>query len=745
VDIEQLAGTKLGNYEIESLLGRGGMGVVYKATQISLSRSVALKFLPPELIDSREWKERFHREAQAAAALAHPNICTIHEIDEADDRVFIAMECLEGQSLDKKIESGPLDIDEAINIALRVAEGLRHAHKRGIIHRDIKPANIMVTEDGQAKIMDFGLAKLSDKTRLTKTATVMGTIAYMSPEQARGDKDIGHQTDIWSLGVVLYEMLTGMLPFDAETNTGLIYKIINEDPEPIRNHRGDLPGPLVSIVEKTTQKNSQSRYGDAEELISELETVKSETSVSVESSSPSIAVLPFVDMSPAKDQEYFCDGIAEELINALTQIADLRVIARTSAFSFKGKNINVRDIGRELDVGSILEGSVRKAGNRLRITAQLVDTARGHHLWSEKYDRELEDIFAVQDEISEAIVDRLKPRLLREEKTKPAKRETVNMEAYNLYLRGRYFWNKMTDESIQKALKFFECAIEIDADYAIAYVGLADSYQFLANVASIAPQEVYPKAREAIETALELDDTLAEAHASLAIIRMQHEWDWEGAEREYLRAIELNPGYANAHQWHAVHLMFVGRFSEAITRIKRALELDPFSLFINRDYAMILLYSSHFDEAVKQCQKTIEMDPTFGWIRGFLAVAYFRTSMLEEASVEIEKLRAVPEVVGDWGTEFLQGMLCAYTGKRDEARQTLHAMMERSKHLYVSAYIPATMCFALGDNDEGFKWLNKAYENRDPFLCFLKVNQETLSVGSDPRYFEMLKKIGLAD
>jgi len=380
MDIEQLAGTRLGNYEIESLLGRGGMGVVYKAEDTKLKRKVALKFLPSELTRSDEWQQRFLREARAAAALDHPNICTVYEIAEDEGQAFIAMAYLDGQSLAAKIESGRLDVNEAINIALRVAEGLKHAHKRGIVHRDIKPANIMISEDGQAKIMDFGLAKLSGKTRLTKTASIMGTVAYMSPEQARGDKNIAQHTDIWSLGVMLYEMLSGKLPFDAETDTGLIYKIVHEDPEPIRNHRGDIPGSLASVVERTMQKDPQDRYEGAEELIADLETVKSGVTMSMQKQSPSIAVLPFVNMSADPEQEYFCDGMSETLINELTHIEDLRVIARTSAFSFKGKDLDVREIGSTLNVKTVLEGSVQKAGNRMRITAQLVDTAEGHHL-----------------------------------------------------------------------------------------------------------------------------------------------------------------------------------------------------------------------------------------------------------------------------------------------------------------------------------------------------------------------------
>jgi serine/threonine protein kinase len=744
MDIEQLAGTKLGNYEIESLLGRGGMGIVYKARQISLSRPVVLKFLPPELSNSREWKERFHREAQASAALAHPNICTIYEIDEADDRVFIAMEYLEGQSLDKKIETSPIDVEEAVNISLRVAEGLRHAHKRGIIHRDIKPANIMLTEDGQTKIMDFGLAKLSGKTRLTKTATIMGTIAYMSPEQARGDKDIGHQTDIWSLGVVLYEMLTGKLPFDAETDTGLIYKIINEAPDSIRNHQSDTPESLVSIIEKTIQKDPQSRYEDAKELVADLESVKLVPTASTDKIAPSIVVLPFVNMSADPDQEYFCDGLAEDLINALTQLQDLRVIARTSAFSFKGQNLDVRAIGRKLDVQAVLEGSVRKAGSRLRITAQLVDTTAGHHLWSEQYNREMDDVFAIQDEITLTIVDKLKPKLLGGEKEKLAGRRAVDLQAYNLYLRGCWFSRQSTQEAHKKAIGCFEQAIEKEPGYAAAYAGLSNCYTVLPFWGPFEPKKTIPKAREAALKAVQLDDNLAEAHRSMALIRSMYDWDWEGGERESERAIELNPGDAVNHQGYAMFLTRIGRHDEAVKEAEKALELDPLSILTNHDAGMVFFYANEQDRAISVLQRTLEMNPNYSLARVYLGMAYWRKAKYEEATAELRK-----EMEGSSGLEPAAktgvGLVCALTGRRDECMQIREDLLERSRREYVPALFLAGLSFALEETDRGFEWLDKAYEEHDLFLSFLKVFPlfDVLDLRADPRYIAMLKKIGL--
>jgi serine/threonine protein kinase len=475
-----MIGKTISHYKIIEKLGEGGMGVVYKAEDTRLKRTVALKFLPPELVQSAEWKERFIREAQAAAALDHPCICHTYEIDEVEGQTLIAMAYVEGQTLSEKIASGPLDVAESLDIVKQVAEGLSHAHGQGIVHRDIKPANIMLDSAGRTRIMDFGLAKLAGKTRLTKTASVMGTVAYMSPEQARGDTAIDHRTDIWSLGVLLYEMLTGRLPFDAPTDAVLLYKILHEEPEPIAGLLGTLPIALTRAIEKTMQKDPRNRYRDMAELVRDLRAVRSRLAAAAESRSPSIAVLPFVDMSPGRDQEYFCDGMSEALINELTHIEDLKVIARTSAFSFKGKSVNVRDIGRELEVGTILEGSVQKAGNRLRITAQLVDTERGHHLWSERFDREMDDLFAIQDEITLAIVGKLKPKLLGEQQSRLAKRPTVDREAYSLCLKGRWYAAQHTEEGLRKAFEYYNEAIQKDPNCAIAYAGLAILYVLLA-------------------------------------------------------------------------------------------------------------------------------------------------------------------------------------------------------------------------------------------------------------------------
>ncbi|UCD58552.1 MAG: protein kinase, partial [Candidatus Hydrogenedentota bacterium] len=746
-DVDPMTGKTISRYKILEKLGEGGMGVVYKAKDTTLERMVALKFLSSQTLGTGEEKVRFIREAKAAAALDHPNICTVHEIDEAEGQTFIAMAYVDGQSLQEKIESGALEVDEALDIAIQVTEGLRRAHRRGIIHRDIKSANIMVTDEGQVKIMDFGLAKLAGQTRLTETATIMGTVAYMSPEQARGDSDIDHRTDVWSLGALLYEMLTGGGPFDAPSDAALIHKIIYEEPRPISELRGDIPPALEQAIHKMLQKNPRERYEDMAAVLSDLKAIRAGAAPEIvieEKGVPSIAVLPFADMSPQKDQEYFCDGISESLINALTQLSDLRVIARTSAFSFKGKNLDVREIGKKLSVGTVLEGSIQKAGDRIRITAQLVNTTLGEHIWSEKYDREMQDVFAIQDEITTAIVEKLVPKLLRKERRKLARRQTVNVEAYELYLKGRWFWNKQTEEGIEKAIEYFEQAIEKSPSYALAYAGLSDSYILLPFFGPFRPKEIYPKAREAAIRALEIDDTLAEARTSLAIVKTFYDWDWEGAEREFQRAIELNPDYPTAHHFYAEYLVRIGQSDKAINEVMQALKLDPFSLHINTDVGVILDYAGRPDQAIEQFKKTIEMDPNFSYAHLQLGVAYLGQQMHVEAMAEFQKEKILRSA---WypGVECGIGIAYALMGESDKTRKIIDDLMERSQQVYVAPFYLAGLHFALGEIDNGFEWLEKAYEERDSAIINLKAMPgfKSLGLNSDPRYRAMLKKIGL--
>ncbi len=743
-----MIGKTISHYKILEKLGGGGMGLVYKAEDTKLKRTVALKFLPPELTRDPEAKQRFIQEAQAASSLDHPNICTIHEIDETEDgQMFICMACYEGEALNEKIKRGSLKMEDAINIIIQAAEGLAKAHSKGIVHRDIKPANIFITEDRQVKILDFGLAKLAGQKRITRFGTTVGTATYMSPEQARGE-EVDHRTDIWSLGVVLYEMLTRQLPFKGENWEAVLYSIINEEPQqPLGYLRSDVSESLQLIVQKMLNKEGRERYKDMETLITELESINlksdNRTSPIIEEDKPSssIAILPFLDMSPEKDQEYFCDGIAEELINSLTRIKGVRVVAQTSAFSFKEKNIDIREIGRKLNVKILLKGSVQKAGKRLRITAQLVNVTEGYYLWSEKFDRDMEDIFTIQDEISLAIVNNLKVKLLRGEKAKLMKHYTEDLEAHNLYMWGRFFWNKRTEEGLRKAIEYFEKTIDKNPNYALAYAGLADSYFILCDYYYVPPKDVYQKAKEAVLKALEIDNTLAEAHTSLAMITFR-QWDWEGAEREFKRVFELSPNYATAHHWYALFLMYMSRIDEAIEEIKRAQKLDPLSLIINRNVAWVFYFARRYDKAVEGLKKTLELDPNFILTNASLGKVYLHMSMYEEALREIQKEK---DIIGrfDPQVETWRGIAYECLGRTGEAKQVLDSLLEQARKTYIPPILLANLYFALGEMDEGFNCLNKGYEEHDNTILEIKADPGFDSIRSDPRFIALLKKMGL--
>lgn len=741
-----MIGQTLRHYKILSELGRGGMGVVYKALDTKLNRTVALKFLPPDLTRDQEAIDRFINEAQAASSLDHANICTIYEINEtAEGQLYIAMAGYDGQTLEKKIagaDSRPsLRIEDAIDIAMQIARGLERAHEAGIIHRDIKPSNVIITTRGEVKIIDFGLAKLAGQRHFTKTGNLSGTVAYMSPEQVQGQA-IDHRTDIWSLGVVLYEMLTGALPFQGEGDQALIFSIVNEEACVIASLRKETPALLVQLVHKAMQKNPAARHQTMAEVIRDLARLLDQATASSEKNIPAIVVLPFADLSPQKDQEYFCDGITEELVNALSKIEGWRVVSRTSSFAFKGKEQDIRAIGKKLNVSHALEGSVRKAGNRLRLSAQLTSVEDGFQLWSGKYDREMGDVFAIQDDIAGAIVDKLKMKLAGDQQAQLIKRYTENLAAYNLYLQARFYLNKRTEPGLRKSITFCEQAIALEPGYALAYAGLADSYILLCFQGFLPPQEAMPKAKAAVEQALAIDETLAEAHTSLGCIRAIYEHDWAGSEKEFLRALALNPNHSMTHYWYALwYLLLTGQCEAALAETQKALEFDPLSLVINTGRGWQFYLAGQHERALLALEQTLEMDKDYVFARDLLGQIYAQQGRYEEAIDELEKAVAL----SNRRTLSLAalGHVYAVAGKTDEAKQILEELLALAQQKYVSSYDVALIYAGLSENERAMEWLEKAYEEHNCWLGFLNIEPRFHRLRQEARFVALLEKVGL--
>jgi serine/threonine-protein kinase len=738
-------GMKVRHYTIIEKIGSGGMGEVYLALDTKLNRKVALKILPPHLCQDEECRKRFTREAQAAAILDHPNIAAIYEVGEHQERPFYSMQVVEGQSLRDVIAGKDLPIDRILEIGIQVCEGLQAAHDKGIIHRDVKPSNILLDSHGRVRIVDFGLAAIRGSEHLTRTGSTLGTIGYMSPEQVRG-QEIDHRSDLFSIGIVLYELITKQNPFKRDSEAATLKAVSDNTLHPVARYRADVPEGSQAIIEKALEKRAELRYQTAADMAADLRRVtEGITAIRPDKKRyQSIAVLPFVDISQEKDQEYFCDGIAEELINGLTQLRELKVAARTSAFQFRQSDRDIRAIGQELRVAAVLEGSVRKAGNRLRISVQLVNVKDGFHLWSEKYDRDQNDIFAIQDEIALKIVEKLRLQLLDSERNQLVRRHTDNKEAYNLYLKGRYFWNRRYEGGLFKAIECFQQATEEDPRFALAYSGIADSYNILGVYSLIQTKEAYTRAKSAAKKALEIDETIAEAHASLGWIRMWYDWDWQAAEKEFRQAIRLNPNCATAHQWYGFYLALIkGQSSDAIAEFRRAQELDPLEIITNATLGWVYFFAGKYDEAIRQCRKTIEMEPNFSLTYFFLGIGmtYIGKAMLNEAISAFEKLVTLsdnsPYAIG------CLGYSQAKSGQSGAAARTLEQMGQLSEERYVSPFWNAIIYLGLGKKTETLAQLDRAYQERESFLICLKSWSIFDDLRSEPRFEALLRKIGL--
>ena len=772
------------------------MGEVYLAEDTQLGRRVAIKLLPPETLSDEQARRRLVREAQAAAKLDHPNICAIYEVGEEDGRSFIAMQYVEGETLDARMKRKPLDLAESLAISAQVADALAEAHAHGIMHRDIKPSNIIIAARGQAKVMDFGLAKVvqesgridteaETQTMLTAPDMILGTVPYMSPEQVKGEK-LDARTDIFSFGVVLYEMLCGRQPFASESAAATASAILTREPSPVVRFAPAAPEELQRIVRKGLEKDRERRYQTMRDVATDLHNLQwdhellgrstasplvSRTAVYTSRRSlpgwtlmavallllsavgiglyrwwvnksartiTSLAVMPFGNVGGDSNTEYLSDGLTESLIDRLSRLPNLKVMSRSAVFRYKGQNVDAKQAAHALNVEAILTGQVTQRGDDLSINIELVDGRDESHIWGAHYDRKLEDILAVQQDMTREISQRLRIEFTGE-KQNLIQRSTRNPEAYQLYLRGRYFWNKRTEDGLRKSIEYYEQATKLDSNYALAYVGISDSYGMTTTtLGTFPPSEAGSKAKEAALRALEIDDTLAEAHISLGNVKMFFDWDWPAAEHEFKRGIELNPTYAEAHHIYAHYLMAMRRVSEAFDESQKYLQLDTLNVAAYNHLGWHYLYARQNDQALAQLRKTAEMDPNFLGMLLYFGWVYEQKRMYPEAIAAFQQAvshSTIPLMLASLGHAY------AIAGRRDEAKKMLLRLDDLSRQRYVSAYDKAIIYVGLGEIDQSLEWLQRAYQERSQFMIYLDTDPRLDSLRTDERFQNLLRRM----
>ncbi|HTK82086.1 MAG TPA: protein kinase [Bacteroidota bacterium] len=794
-----MIGQTISQYKILEKLGEGGMGVVYKAHDTKLDRIVALKFLPHHLTTQEAEQARFLQEARAASALNHPNVCTIYDIKEEGDQQYIVMELVDGTTLKHKL---PIQKEsDVLAYALQIGDALHEAHSKGIVHRDIKCENIMVNSKNQIKVMDFGLAKLKGTMKLTKTSSTVGTLAYMAPEQIQG-AEVDGRSDIFSFGVVLFEMLTGRMPFRGEHEAAMMYSILHEEPESVAKSRPDVSPEIDRIIRRALEKDSEDRYQHIDDMVSELRRIqKKSTRVSRASladipaiptseqsdsastavssktqpiqgpsrrglvigagvvvllvagaavyfslfrqqqSIDSIAILPFTNVGADPNTEYLSDGITESIINSLSQIPNLKVMSRSSVFHYKGKESDPQKAGKELGVKAVLVGRVTQRTDNLLISAELVDVSNNTQMWGEQFNKKLSDVISVQEDISKEISHKLSLKLASEDEKKLVKRPTENTEAYQFYLKGRFYWNKRKADDLWRSVKYYQMAIDADPNYALAQAGLASTYVILPEYTGVPLKEMLPKIEAAAKRATELDPTLAEPFAVRGLMK-NSVWDWSGAEEEFKKAIELNPGYPTSYHWYSILLRQQGKFEEALAKIKRGLELDPMSMIINLNYGDVYAAMGRYDQAIDVYKKLIELDPNFPGAHRNLADVYLVQNNPAGAITELKKVREIVGTDKSYGLEYL-GYAYGRSGKIEEAEKVLDQLVAFSKGGNAVSFQIAAVYAGMGENDKAFDWLEKGYVEQNSSLAYLKITPFFAGLKSDPRYIAMLKKLGL--